>query len=256
MKKRNQIPFSEKLRHLMDKNGINDAAELSRALYQANLIKETDKRDEVETCNSAARTINLHLDAKSCESISGKWIKRYCDLFKCSADYLFDYLEHPTYEENTICEMTGFSEKVADLFASFGSVKKRMEDLWGIDIDNQDTFNEPIFTSPKEGQYIMESRDIRYFINIMGEMDILYDLLNKIREYITVNVSAEDGVLIYKDSNADKSFQKEYNSLEELQLIPSRKKVTEFPTNVMIDMSLLKQSKLREIQDILDKVDV
>ena len=79
-------------------------------MYKEGIVKYPNGcKDKEERHRYTARTIDIHLKAKSAESIKGEWIKRYCDYFKCSADYLFGFISLPTHEETDIEKEIGLS---------------------------------------------------------------------------------------------------------------------------------------------------
>ncbi len=100
---RNIFPnLGERLRYLMDAKGIEKAPELAKEMSE-------DGGDVVDI-KSATRSINLHLGGKPVTSLSGSWIKRYCDFFDCSADFLMGYINESTHEIASVAEYTGLSE--------------------------------------------------------------------------------------------------------------------------------------------------
>ncbi len=96
------LNLGERIRALMDTKGIGNAPELAKKMSEVGV--------DVGDIGSAARSINLHLGGKSVTSLSGSWIKRYCDFFGCSADFLMGYIKESTHEITSVAEYTGLSE--------------------------------------------------------------------------------------------------------------------------------------------------
>lgn len=95
--------------------------------------------DDLKKRTESARSrIDIHRSTDSAESIEGKWLKAYCDYFKCSADYLFGYIDMPTYQETDIEKETGLSK---DAINSLQSLKKLHELFPDIRNDKIDIIN-------------------------------------------------------------------------------------------------------------------
>ncbi len=109
----NQILSSgERLRHLMDTRNIKNASQLSYEMFKAEIFESSETenlKDDIESyINNKAKSINNHL--RDCV-INAEWLKRYCDFFQCSADYLLGYISEPTHTITDIAAETGLWEK-------------------------------------------------------------------------------------------------------------------------------------------------
>ena len=112
--------FGERLMLLMenDENGPIDtskrgaAIELSRRMYNKKILEYSSDDYDIQGKNrdNARKLIFEHMKLDSAENISGKWLKAYCDYFKCSADYLLGYIPLPTQKETDIQKETGLSK--------------------------------------------------------------------------------------------------------------------------------------------------
>lgn len=111
------LKFGDRLRHLMDRDNIKNAYSLSEALYRSGIMKYSDnhKQTEKEKIAYTARSINLHLDKETPSGLSVEWLKRYCDFFHCSSDYLLGYISQTTHETTDIQEKTGLSENAINV---------------------------------------------------------------------------------------------------------------------------------------------
>ena len=119
------LKTGERIRYLMNKKGIKNAPALAEAMYTAGIISYPEDMEEKnmtkKECHlSAGRTINNHLKyLNSPEQLSGLWVKRYCDFFHCSADYLMGYISQPTHETASVHDQTGLSEKAIRILQKF-----------------------------------------------------------------------------------------------------------------------------------------
>lgn len=111
--------FGERLMFLMenDVNGPIDTTrkgaerELGRRMYNKKILEYSSDDYDAQGKNrdSARKAIRTHMKLDSAENISGKWLKAYCDYFKCSADYLFGYIDLPTHLNTDIHDAIGLS---------------------------------------------------------------------------------------------------------------------------------------------------
>lgn len=115
------------LKELMGNTNIKNSRSLAKAMYQNGHIKIGDNSKETDI-NNARRTIDRHLNG---EGVSSDWMKRYCDYFKCSADYLLGYIEYPTHTTTDIHKETGLSES-AIKYLQEKSRSKRYTDILNI----------------------------------------------------------------------------------------------------------------------------
>lgn len=112
--------FGERLGYLMqhdteehggsiDPENRGASKELTKRLYKFKILEYNDSSENSKSqqINITGRTVLKHLSSESTpETI---WIKRYCEYFKCSADYLFGYIPLPTHENTDIESYTGLS---------------------------------------------------------------------------------------------------------------------------------------------------
>lgn len=110
------LSFGERLFYLMKSRDIESGTDLARAMINSGIIPE-NPFDPDKSRKSAARTINDHLSTTSAENISGLWIKRYCDAFRCSADYLLGYISSPTQDVASAHDLTGLSDEAIEKLA-------------------------------------------------------------------------------------------------------------------------------------------
>lgn len=116
--------FGIRLEALMKQEGIDISkkganADLARKMIKnesLSFLVNEDMRKRVETARSR---IENHRKTDSAENIEGKWLKAYCDFFKCSADYLFGHIDFPTHTSTDISNETGLSENAIKMLHNF-----------------------------------------------------------------------------------------------------------------------------------------
>lgn len=107
------LDFKSRLQYLIDNHipTIKNAHALAKDMYDKEIIEyPINCKNKKERHNYTERTINIHLGISSAEKISGLWLKRYCDYFKCSADFLLGYIDMPNHIQTDIKKETGLSE--------------------------------------------------------------------------------------------------------------------------------------------------
>ncbi|KAI4447536.1 hypothetical protein C823_002055 [Eubacterium plexicaudatum ASF492] len=60
------------------------------------------------------KEIENDLQAPDCSNAKGKYIKAYCLLFNCSADYLLGFIDLPTHEKTDFGKLTGLLDNCID----------------------------------------------------------------------------------------------------------------------------------------------
>ena len=112
--------FGYRLAHLMEAEDIS-ATELSRRLYAKGLLTPSRSKGSYEAnmtpqkhqINSTATLIRRHVKVPMAKNIDSQYLYAYCEYFKCSADYLYCYIDYPTHVTADIANATGLSEKAA-----------------------------------------------------------------------------------------------------------------------------------------------
>ena len=123
----------------MDVHGIKNAPDLVQRMYDAKILlypdgakTDTQKR---ERRNSAIRSVDNHLNGKMPET---EWIKRYCNFFDCSADYLLGFILLPNHSATDISDYTGLSETAIGILHKWKSTAKGVLNLTlSVFIDNE-----------------------------------------------------------------------------------------------------------------------
>ena len=111
------LTIGQRIKYLMDQKQIKNAPALAEAMTEAGIIKYAGfNRDEAEITlqehyQYIAKSINNHLRQTDVNKLSIEWIKRYCDFFHCSADYLLGYDSMPSPAISSVHDQTGLSEK-------------------------------------------------------------------------------------------------------------------------------------------------
>lgn len=114
----NPYNFGKRLLYLIETSGIDInkrgfTAILSSKLFKDKIIEYTNQtNDEMEKAkqrDNVRKRIDEHLKLESADNVSGIWLHRYCDYFKCSSDFLFGYIELPTHNYTDIQKETGLS---------------------------------------------------------------------------------------------------------------------------------------------------
>lgn len=114
----NPYNFGNRLRYLIDISGIDTTkrgftAVLSSKLFDNGIIKYTnqsnDENEKAKQRDNVRKRIDEHLKLESADNVSGIWLHRYCDYFKCSSDFLFGYIDLPTHNYTDIHKETGLS---------------------------------------------------------------------------------------------------------------------------------------------------
>ena len=123
--------FGQRLEYLMQASGIEITkkganAELARNMLSKGCLPFYVNSDFKKSCESARSRIENHRKTDFATSIEGKWLKAYCDYFKCSADYLFGYIDYPSHIETDIASVTGLNStaiKILEKWHHIGSLK-------------------------------------------------------------------------------------------------------------------------------------
>lgn len=111
--------FGERLEYLMEISGINISVkgsniDLARKMMKEGCLDFYVNSDSLKRLDSTRSQIEKHRKVESAADISGKWLKAYCDYFKCSADFLFGYIDLPTHKTTDINKKTGLSKSVIE----------------------------------------------------------------------------------------------------------------------------------------------
>lgn len=120
--------FGERLEFLMKSKGFDvtrkgASVALAREMLNSGCLDfyVNEKRKSID---SARSRIDVHRKKDSAECIEGKWLKAYCDYFKCSADFLFGYINFPTHIDTDIHSETGLSLNAIERLKSFTTYKE------------------------------------------------------------------------------------------------------------------------------------
>ncbi len=121
MKNRNEIPFGERLDHLLKSRGINwDEKKyklkkpFAREMIEAGSFPTLVNDDLGKRADTIVKSITNQRCYESVTSVESTYLKAYCDFFSCSADYLFGYIDEVTHEKTDIAAATGLSESAID----------------------------------------------------------------------------------------------------------------------------------------------
>lgn len=94
-------------------------------------------KDKSNTIGSMEKKIRIQLNSDSADCMEGEYVIAYCNIFCCSADYLFGYTDIKTcdIEIRRICEITGLSEdaiiairRITDPTGAFSAVKMQTQE--------------------------------------------------------------------------------------------------------------------------------
>jgi hypothetical protein len=105
----------------MTQTEFDTAPKLAAELYRQHLVTVKRKRttefassDDIKkyAIGSIKKKIEAHINADTPVKLQGEFVIAYCDLFHCSADYLFGRttVKTPDITVRSICEETGLSE--------------------------------------------------------------------------------------------------------------------------------------------------
>lgn len=112
--------FSNRLLYLINESGLNINKRgfttiLSTELFKKGIIEYTNQtNDETEKAkqrDSVRKRIDEHLKLDSADNVSGIWLHRYCNYFKCSSDFLFGLIDLPEHTHTDIQRETNLSEE-------------------------------------------------------------------------------------------------------------------------------------------------
>lgn len=191
--------FCNRLIKLMYDNNYYDdnkcaVKRLAKDLYDKGLVTVNQKpnfEDEKKNYNNAiegvVNKIEVHLQADTPNKLQGEFVLAYCEIFGCSADYLFSNTSiiSGNPDVRVFCEATGLSEKAA---------RKLLE---GIPQDNA----QKLITLWSE---IIES-------NLFYFLPLLYDEAVNQLTYCHVLESRKN---IYEQLNKDSLDSNDYRSLD------------------------------------------
>lgn len=114
--------FGNRLKYLYELNNIDTntrkwALSVAKSLYDKNILYYGNENKTKEMHhNDTARQLQAHLLRDTPNDTI--WIKRYCDFFDCSSDFLLGYIDEPTHEKNDIYKSTGLSSQAIDCLKS------------------------------------------------------------------------------------------------------------------------------------------
>ena len=119
--------FGERLEALMEQDGINVSKKgsdtiLARKMIENGSLSFLVNEDMKKRTETARTRIGIHRKTESAENTEGKWLKAYCDYFKCSADYLLGYIDLPTHHETDIAKTIGLSPTAIRTLAGLKSL--------------------------------------------------------------------------------------------------------------------------------------
>ena len=112
--------FKNRLWRLMEREGIHTTRALAEKLASSDITiryreksGETSSKEEVlhKKIESINKQVQKHLNAKTCDCLSGEYAIAYCKLFDCSFDYLYGKDTCNTKTNQFIQDETGLSDK-------------------------------------------------------------------------------------------------------------------------------------------------
>lgn len=115
--------FCNRLWKLMEAKGLDKPKALALELYRNGIIPvDSNSKDGDAIVDSITRRIQEHLNQETTDKLQGRYVKAYCDYFKCSADYIFgnSQIKSGNIDIRNFCESSGLSEK---------AVQRLIEDL-------------------------------------------------------------------------------------------------------------------------------
>lgn len=134
--------FGKRLEALMNDAGFDvnkkgASSQLAEKMLQEKCLEFLVNNDLKKRKDSARSRIDIHRSLDSAENVEGKWLKAYCDYFKCSADYLFGYIDMPTHQQTDIEKVTGLSKAAINSLIG----QKELYELFGMQNDKIDIIN-------------------------------------------------------------------------------------------------------------------
>lgn len=96
----------------ISKKGANTI--LAKKMIENGSLSFLINEDMKKRTETARTRIENHRKTESAENIEGKWLKAYCDYFKCSADYLFGFIATPTHVKTDVHDKTGLSAEAIE----------------------------------------------------------------------------------------------------------------------------------------------
>lgn len=243
----NPITFGERLKYLMEKDGIDTSekgaeAILSTKLYKNGIIEYNDRAgDEIAKAKQRDNTRNViskHLKLDSAENLSGIWILRYCKYFKCSADYLLRGIDLPTHIETNINKETGLSDTAIETIKSIKQESENWVSDWehrkNIKHSDNSEFNYPGYNDLSALNFMMKYSGILSNI-LRGLQDLLHN------DYkIPVHLENEKFVI------PDNSY--EYISEQYYLLLARSKQMPDDNVSLLLDESFFHSIALKKIE--------
>ena len=121
--------FGNRLLNMMIGTKFDTAPKLATELYRRHLVSVKQKSttvfagpEDVEkyAIGSIKKKIEAHINADTPDKLQGEFVRAYCELFQCSADYLFcrTDIKSPDMTVRAICEKTGLSEDAVHVLIS------------------------------------------------------------------------------------------------------------------------------------------
>lgn len=203
MKNEFKNTFGKRLEFLMKEKGIDITKKGADTKLAKDMLKTGCLSFYVNVPSNAqgnARVrIGVHRKTSSAENIEGRWLKAYCDYFKCSADYLFGYISSPTHEETDIKKETGLSEKAIKQLHGFttyrqGKVRLAIIDYFLMDVKFSFALANKINEYYKKIYYYkigkeLHSKELEQLNNLAnGDMVKEFELLESGEFIQTINV--------------------------------------------------------------------
>lgn len=120
--------FGERLEFLMESKGFDITKKGANTALAKQMLSNGCLNFYVneypKSKDSARSRIECHRKTDSAEQVEGKWLKAYCDYFKCSADFLFGYINLPTHTDTDIHTQIGLSFDAIKKLKSFTTYRQ------------------------------------------------------------------------------------------------------------------------------------
>ena len=111
--------FKNRLWFLMSGTGYDTAGKLAAALIGRGLVSVRhadytpgdawDPLQEKKDIEATRKKVERHLNADTADALQGEFVRAYCQLFNCSADFLFGFISTPTHAQTDIAAETGLT---------------------------------------------------------------------------------------------------------------------------------------------------
>lgn len=111
--------FKNRLWILMTESGYDTAGKLAAALIERGLVSvrhadympgvALDPLQSKKDIEATRKKVERHLNADTADALQGEFARAYCQLFGCSADFLFGFISTPKHAQTDIAAETGLT---------------------------------------------------------------------------------------------------------------------------------------------------